>query len=188
MKPQFKEFRSFIDEMKAVAAGTISPPKRKSRKVFASDEAYETYKKLNSRDRKRILKIDSISAVARLFTPQNQKLVALIAKGAVSSVADLARRTHRAEANLSRTLKKFEACGLVSLEPGQGKTKVPRLTMDCLLIQFDVSSGNVSVIDAKATDDKGWLCSSSDYLRERHQGRSKKTIEEGQPERPATQS
>lgn len=50
--------------------------------------------------------------------------------GGVASVKDLAERTGRAPASISRTIKKLSQAGIVELSSGKGKAMVPRLLTD----------------------------------------------------------
>jgi predicted transcriptional regulator len=70
---------------------------------------------------------ESAGAVLRLLTAENRELLAAIDKTHPESVAALAKQLHRAEPNVSRTLSKLEACGLVRLTQGKGKTKIPQV-------------------------------------------------------------
>ncbi len=81
------------------------------------------------------LNITNLAGMTRLMSKENQELLQLIAKGGVKSVADLAAKSHRAESNLSRTLKKLQAIGLLELIPGEGKAKIPQITMQSFQVQ-----------------------------------------------------
>jgi predicted transcriptional regulator len=158
VKPQIQSFRSLIDEMKAVAEGKMVPPARASKRIFASERAYSDFLERQGTGRGKALQIDSIGAVARLFTPENRSLVQVIKSGKVHSVAELAQITKRAEANVSRTLKKFANLGLVTLEPGEGRTKVPRLTMTRFRFDVDLVTGDVWILRAERPEEE---CSAS---------------------------
>ena len=71
--------------------------------------------------------IDELMAVLRLMS-DNREILDLIARGKCSSVSDIARQTGRELSNVSRTLSKMAAYGLVDLrrEPGQS-SKIPVL-------------------------------------------------------------
>ena len=77
-------------------------------------------------------------AVMRLLTPENRRLLAIIAEKKPASVAELARLLRRAEPNVSRTLGKLVAAGFVRLRPGAGRTKVPEVAIRRLAIDIDV--------------------------------------------------
>ena len=59
--------------------------------------------------------VESADVLIRLLTPENRDLLKIIRDEHPQSVADLARRTKRAEPNLLRTLAKLEAVGLVEM-------------------------------------------------------------------------
>ena len=73
---------------------------------------------------------ESAGAVLRLLTAENRELLAAIDRTHPESVAALAKQLNRAEPNVSRTLGKLEACGLVRLTQGKGKTKAPKCWHD----------------------------------------------------------
>ena len=145
-------FRAFIDEMKAVAAGKSSVPKRADKRVFASKKAVTQFMERKGPTVQRTLKVDSLAAVTRLFTPENRRMVAYLAKHKVNSMAELAKQMHRAESNLSRTVKKFEELGLISLKPGEGRTRVPYLTVKSLRLTLDVTNGKVTLFDSSGDE------------------------------------
>ncbi len=70
------------------------------------------------------LVVESAEALMRLLTPENRELLRLIRDEKPESVASLARLTHRAVPNLSRTLGKLEAAGLVAFRQ-DGKRRAP---------------------------------------------------------------
>jgi len=148
-----KSFRSFIDEMKAVADGTQMQPIRHSKTVYASEAAQEFVKKLtttqSSIDTQPVgINITNLAEVTRLMTKENQELLRVISKDEVQSIAELAKKVHREEPNLSRTLKKLANIGVVILENGPGRTKIPRLALRSFKVDIDVMSGSVTVLSA----------------------------------------
>jgi predicted transcriptional regulator len=68
--------------------------------------------------------VESVEALMRLLTTENRELLRIIRDEQPPSVAALARRTHRAEPNLARTLGKLEAAGLVGFRQ-DGKRRAP---------------------------------------------------------------
>lgn len=70
------------------------------------------------------LVVESVDALMRLLTPENRELLRIIRDERPVSVAALARRTHRAEPNLARTLGKLEAAGLVEIRR-EARRRVP---------------------------------------------------------------
>ena len=88
-------------EMKAVARGERAAPADAYRASF-----------------------NSVEALMRLLTPQNRQLLAIVRDRQPQSVAELAEMSGRAASNVTRTLEKLEAAGLVRLEQA-GRRKVP---------------------------------------------------------------
>lgn len=70
------------------------------------------------------LVVESAEALMRLLTLENRELLRVIRDEKPESMAALARLTHRAEPNLSRTLGKLEAAGLVAFRQ-DGKRRAP---------------------------------------------------------------
>jgi predicted transcriptional regulator len=70
------------------------------------------------------LVVESADALMRLLTPENRELLRIIRDERPQSVAALARRTHRAQPNLARTLGKLEVAGLVEIRR-EAKRRVP---------------------------------------------------------------
>jgi predicted transcriptional regulator len=68
--------------------------------------------------------VESVEALMRLLTPENRELLRIIRDEQPDSVAALARRTHRAEPNLARTLGKLEAAGLIEFRQ-EGRRRAP---------------------------------------------------------------
>lgn len=81
---------------------------------------------------------ESAGAVLRLLTAENRELLAAIDQTHPESVAALAKQLHRAEPNVSRTLTKLEACGLVRLTQGKGKTKIPQVLARHIRVDIDI--------------------------------------------------
>ena len=153
-------FRRLIDEMTAVTEGRQKPTARADKNIYASEAAKSFVSKLRAHKRPAqakpvpakpgsSLNIDGLAGVTRLMTRENQALLQIIANGDVTSVADLAARSRRAESNLSRTLKKLEEIGVLKLIPGAGRAKVPRLAVLSFLVNVDVVTGQVTVVSAE---------------------------------------
>ena len=103
------------DEMKAVARGERAPPSQANAPVYESAEA-----------------------LLRLLTPENRKLLALIAQKQPKSVAALAVLSGRAESNLSRTLAKLQSAGIIRMDDGDGRAKVPSVAIHTFRLEIDV--------------------------------------------------
>ena len=106
--------RELRDEMKAVVRGTKSAP------VDAAAPSF-----------------NSVEALVRLLTPENRRLLALIRDRKPRSVSDLAVWTGRAQPNISRTLAKLEAAGMVAIKDGGNRRKVPLATVRKITIDID---------------------------------------------------
>lgn len=111
-KPKIQSFEALMGDMRAVAKGHKPAPKDAGGISFNSAEA-----------------------VVRLLTPENRKLLAFIRDRAPQSVQELADLTGRAQPNLTRTLAKLEAVGLVKAEV-KGRRKV--LTVQARKIVFEI--------------------------------------------------
>jgi predicted transcriptional regulator len=103
------------DEMTAVARGERAAPEQANAVIYESAEA-----------------------LLRLLTPDNRKLLALIARERPKSVAALASLSGRSESNLSRTLTKLQNAGIVRLDDGEGRSKIPSVAIHTLRLEIDV--------------------------------------------------
>ncbi len=79
---------------------------------------------------------NSIEALIRLLTPKNRNLLSVIRDKRPQSIAELAELTGRAASNVTRTLAKLEAAGLVKMEVVD-KRKVPAVTVQKLFLEID---------------------------------------------------
>ena len=111
-KPKIQSFEALMGDMRAVAKGQRRAPKDAGGISFNSAEA-----------------------VVRLLTPENRQLLAVIRDRAPQSVQELADLTGRAQPNLTRTLAKLEAVGLVKAEV-KGRRKI--LTVQARKIVFEI--------------------------------------------------
>jgi predicted transcriptional regulator len=112
-KTRIQSLASLEAEMRAVARGERKAPVDAARPSF-----------------------NSVEALIRLLTPENRRLLAIIRDKKPSSIADLAKLTGRAASNLTRTLGKLEAAGLVRME-GLDKRKMPVATVKKLHVEID---------------------------------------------------
>ena len=71
------------------------------------------------------IQFQSLEAGAKLLSVKNRALLRMIATQQPKSIAELAALTGRAEQNLSRTLHKLSAAGLVRLDRGEGRACQP---------------------------------------------------------------
>jgi len=157
MNKQIMKFRNLVDEMKAVAQGQQSAVEREDRNAYASQTARTFAQKiLGQKTNSAVstsnpvsLHITSLAAVTRLISRENQELLQIIAQGEVTSLAELAGKTRRAESNLSRTLKKLETIGVLELVPGLGRAKIPKLSVESFRVEIDVVTGEVHMVSAR---------------------------------------
>ena len=124
---KIQSLRELRDEMKAVVRGDRSPP------AHANAPVYE-----------------SADALMRLLTPENRKLLSLIAQKRPQSVASLALLCGRAESNLSRTLAKLQNAGIIRMDDGDGRAKVPTVAVHTLRLEIDVFTSQ-DYVEAIAT-------------------------------------
>ncbi len=84
---------------------------------------------------------NSVEALARLLTQENRQLLAAIRDRKPQSIAELAEMTGRAPSNLTRTLDKLEAAGLVRMETVE-RRKVPVPGIRRIHVEIDPYSAN----------------------------------------------
>jgi len=108
-----QSLRSLREEMKSVARGERPAPTDSARPSFNSTEA-----------------------LVRLLTPANRALLALIRDRKPESVAVLAKLSGRAQPNLTRTLAKLQAAGLVAVVPS-GRKRGLRALVSKLTLEID---------------------------------------------------
>lgn len=114
--PKIQSLRSLRDEMKAVARGARPAPSDAARASF-----------------------NSVEALVRLLTPENRQLLAIIRDRKPRSVAALAEISGRAQPNLTRTLAKLEAAGLIAMEE-HGRRKAPTVAVSRIVVEIDPCS------------------------------------------------
>lgn len=112
-KYKVQSLTALKEEMKAVARGERPAPADASRASF-----------------------NSVDAIVRLLTPENRKLLAIIRDQRPQSVAQLVELTGRAQPNLTRTIAKLEAAGLVKTK-NLGRRKALRTTIKKLVVEID---------------------------------------------------
>jgi predicted transcriptional regulator len=110
---RIQSFASLRDEMIAVAKGERKAP------AHAAEPS-----------------VHSAEVIARLLTPENRELMSVIRDEQPASVAALAELTKRAPSNLTRTLDKLVAVGLVSFS-SEGRRKAPRIAAQKIMIEID---------------------------------------------------
>jgi predicted transcriptional regulator len=110
---KIQDLRSLREEMKAVGRGERPAPAGAARPSF-----------------------NSVEVVVRLLTPENRRLLALIRDRKPQSIAALAEMTGRAQPNLTRTLAKLEAAGLITME-AHGRRKAPSAAVKTIVVEID---------------------------------------------------
>ena len=116
--PKIQSHQDLKEQMLAVARGERKAPKDANAPSF-----------------------DSVAALTRLLTPENRQLMAVIRDRKPESVAELAELTSRAAPNVTRTLAKLEAMGLVKLEK-VNRRKVPTVLVKKLTVEIDPYSAD----------------------------------------------
>jgi predicted transcriptional regulator len=79
---------------------------------------------------------ESIDVLVRLLTPENRHLLALIRDRKPESIAQLAALAGRAQPNLTRTLGKLEAAGLIAMK-ASGRRKSPVVAVSKIVVEID---------------------------------------------------
>ncbi|MGH8787225.1 MAG: helix-turn-helix domain-containing protein [Cupriavidus necator] len=69
----------------------------------------------------------SLDVLAKVLSPANRQLLALIAETNPESLEELSQKTGRAVSNLSRTLRTMEGYGLIHFEQGPRRRLAPRV-------------------------------------------------------------
>lgn len=112
-RDRISSHRALKAEMKAVARGEKTAPR---------DAALPSF--------------ESVDALVRLLTPENRRLLSVIRDQKPESIAQVAALTGRAASNLTRTLSKLEAAGLIKFGRVNGR-KVPRPAVGKLRFEID---------------------------------------------------
>ncbi|MFO1186954.1 MAG: MarR family transcriptional regulator [Alphaproteobacteria bacterium] len=79
---------------------------------------------------------NSAQALLRLLTPENRSLLAVLRDKKPQSIAELSQMTGRAQPNVTRTLMKLEAIGLIRMRQ-EGRRKVPVATVRRVRFEID---------------------------------------------------
>ncbi|MCB9948968.1 MAG: MarR family transcriptional regulator [Rhodospirillaceae bacterium] len=82
------------------------------------------------------MSFNSVESLARLLTPENRSLLATIRDRHPRSIAELGKMTGRAPSNLTRTLDKLVAAGLVRMET-ENRRKRPVPGVQHIRIEID---------------------------------------------------
>jgi predicted transcriptional regulator len=113
---KIQDLASLECEMRAVARGERPAPAGAARPSF-----------------------NSVDALVRLLTPENRALLALIRDRKPRSVAELVTMSGRAQPNLTRTLAKMDAAGIVKMK-SVGRRKAPSVAVKKVVVEIDTCS------------------------------------------------
>lgn len=108
-----QSFEQLMAEMKAVARGDRGAP---------ADAAAAS--------------VESSEALVRLLTPENRALLGMIETKHPQSIAELQTISGRKGPNLTRTLAKLEAAGIVTMETSN-RRKAPKVVTRRIVIEID---------------------------------------------------
>ena len=116
--------------------------------VYVGDKAEEDWANAEKRD----VAMNFVSSLSKLVSDNHDLLIA-INDSQPNSIKELADLIHRAESNVSRSLTKLEAVGVVVMAEIAGtRAKRPMLAMRKVMLNFDILDLTVSM--AKATQQK----------------------------------
>lgn len=82
---------------------------------------------------------NSVETFAKVLSDQNRELLALISKEKPESISELARISGRAQSNLTRTLKKMEDYGFVTMKTGKRGSKQPFVPYSDIVLDMSIS-------------------------------------------------
>ena len=102
----------------------------------------------------------SLESLAKVLSDSNRELLALIAQMRPTSMQELAERSGRARSNLSRTLRTMEKYGLVAIEPGAGRKRIPTVLYTDIELSLPLREPGGAERKAKRTAAK-WRASAS---------------------------
>lgn len=87
----------------------------------------------------------SAEAMVKLLSPGNLAVLGAISRRKPASLRELAALTGRTEASLSRTLKRLAHAGIVSLQAGPRRTRVPALIASRVRLEIDLTGRHAEV-------------------------------------------
>ena len=82
----------------------------------------------------------SMASLAQVLSDQNRELLSLIAEQKPESITELARLSDRSQSNLTRTLKKMEGYGLVTMKTGKHGSKQPFVPNSDIVLDMSIVS------------------------------------------------
>ena len=81
----------------------------------------------------------SPEAMVKLLSPQNLRLLSILAKRRPQSVQELANLSGRKQASVSRTLKRLAQAGIVTMSRGRGRELRPELVATRVQLEIDLT-------------------------------------------------
>ena len=88
---------------------------------------------------------ESVKSLSQVLSNENQELLKLIIQYEPQSLTELEKISHRKKSNLSRTLKKLENYGIVSLIRENGKV-IPKVKATDFRVEFGLNSATFQQI------------------------------------------
>ena len=82
----------------------------------------------------------SMAALAQILSDRNRELLALIAEREPESLSELADLSGRAQSSLTRTLKKMEGYGLVTIERGKRGRLKPTVPYSDIVLNLSIGA------------------------------------------------
>jgi predicted transcriptional regulator len=83
----------------------------------------------------------SAEAIVKLLSAENIEVLDIIRRRKPKSLRRLAELAGREESNVSRTLKKLEKAGIVTVEAGPGRVRRPVLVARKVRLELDLAGG-----------------------------------------------
>ncbi len=83
---------------------------------------------------------NSMAALAQILSDRNRELLALIANQEPESLSELAELSGRAQSSLTRTLKKMEGYGLVTIKRGKHGRLQPTVTYSDIVLDISIGA------------------------------------------------
>ena len=119
--------------MKVMNVGIMSLEDYKNRTLAIAKGDY----KPKSNDPK--VWFESVKSLSQVLSNENQELLKIIIQFKPQSITELEKISHRKKSNLSRTLKKLESYGIVSLIKENGKV-IPKVKATDFRVEFGLNS------------------------------------------------
>jgi predicted transcriptional regulator len=82
----------------------------------------------------------SMAALAQILSDRNRELLALIAEQEPESLSELSDLSGRAQSSLTRTLKKMESYGLVTIKRGKQGRLQPRVPYSDIVLDMSIGA------------------------------------------------